>query len=586
MLRTRVRVGPGAGLILSVLFAALCTGLGSVELYFDALRPAFGQPTPVTLRVPHTSRLVRQGPEPVWSVHYEYSRLVVPRGTRLSRTDEAHRAAVLHDATVRPVNPWRLASHFGLTLFATLVLVGYFRRFGHSRMRLLRSELGLFGMMLTTVAAAKALLLVTALPDFWIPVAAVSLWTAANFDRRTALLAHFTTSFVVASLLRFDLLLMAVLLTRGWTATLLLFNRRRPRQMLIAGLVSGLLAAVGYVALLVVLEGRASVLADLARGLGSNVIASVGGGILAGALGFALREVAVVGFGHVSRDKLLDLTDIESPLLQKMANEAPGSWEHSRAMANLAEAAAASIGADSLLTRVGAYYHDVGKSVQPKYFVENLSPGEPSPHDELEPEVSADAIMAHVVLGTRMLREAGVPESVVEFAYTHHGTQLVEFFWKKYLEQHEEDDEQEGLVGPGAFRYPGMRPLSKETAVLMLVDAVEAASRTVDVPDRSRFESMISRVVFSKVAGGQLDDSGLTVEDLRVLSDRLAGTLVNMYHGRIKYPWQKEEAEAAPESPPESAPSAPEASETESEAEPQSVASTEGDDAEPQSVAS
>lgn len=582
MLRTRVRVGPGAGLILSVLFAALCTGLGSVELYVATLAPTFGQPAPVTLRVPHSSRLVRQGPKPIWSVHYEHSRLVVPRGTVLRRTDETHRAAVLHDSTARPVSALRLGSTFGLIFFASLAMVSYFRRFGHSRMRLLRSQLGLFGMMLTTVAAAKAFLLVTALPDFWIPVAAVSLWTAANFDRRTALLADMTAAFVVASLLRFDLLLLAVLLTRGWTCTLLLFNRRRPRQMLVAGLASGLLAALAYVTLLVVLEGRAPLLTDLYRGLGSNIAACVGGGVLAGVLGLALREVAVLVFGHVSRDKLLDLTDIESPLLQKMANEAPGSWEHSRAMANLAEAAAAAIGADSLLTRVGAYYHDVGKSVQPSYFIENLMPGQPSPHDELEPEVSADAIMAHVVLGTRMLREAGVPEPVVEFAYSHHGTQVVEYFWKKYQTQHADDDAGEERVGEAYFRYPGMKPLSKETAVLMLVDAVEAASRTVDVPDRGRFEDLISKVLFAKLTAGQLDESGLTVSDLRVLSDRLASTLVNMYHGRIKYPWQTEST--APAATTEPATSSEKNGEEDGDGEPTASDDDAGDDAPPTSA--
>jgi putative nucleotidyltransferase with HDIG domain len=356
-------------------------------------------------------------------------------------------------------------------------------------------------------------------------------------------LVDLTTGFIVASLVRFDLLLMAVLITRGLTATLLLFNRKRPRQMIVAGGLGGLMAAVAYVALLVVLEGRVALMSDLARGFGSNVIGCVGGGVAAGVLGLLLRDVAVYAFGHVSRDKLLDLTDIESPLLKKMANEAPGSWEHSRAMANLAEAAAAAIGADSLLTRVGAYYHDVGKTVQPKYFIENLPPGAPSPHTALEPEVSADAIMAHVVLGTRMLREAGVPEPVVEFAYTHHGTQVLEYFWEQYEQIHAEDEES---LGKGAFRYPGMKPLSKETAILMLVDAAEAASRTLESPDREHFEDMIRQVLFAKLASGQLDESGLTVGDLQVMVDRLVGTLVNMYHGRIKYPWQTEQEDAEP----------------------------------------
>jgi len=216
-----------------------------------------------------------------------------------------------------------------------------------------------------------------------------------------------------------------------------------------------------------------------------------------------------------------------------MAAEAPGSWEHARAMANLAEAAASAIGADALLVRVGAYYHDLGKTVQPKYFVENLANGEESPHADLEPEISADAIMAHVVLGTKILREGGVPEPVVEFAYTHHGTQLVEYFWHKCREA----GNPKGLT-EDHFRYPGMKPQTKETAILMLVDSIEAASRTIDPPERDAFEEMIQRVLFTKLKAGQLDESGLTVEDLRTLVVRMSDTLVNMYHHRIRYPWQ------------------------------------------------
>src|ERR1041384_7522115 len=207
-------------------------------------------------------------------------------------------------------------------------------------------------------------------------------------------------------------------------------------------------------------------------------------------------------------------------------------------MANLAEAAAAAIQSDTLLTRVGAYYHDLGKTVQPKYFVENLTPGERSPHEDLEPDVSADAIMAHVVLGAKLVREGRIPEPVVEFAYTHHGTQLVEYFWHKCLEQGNPKD-----LTQEHFRYPGMKPQTKETAILMLVDSIEAASRTIDPPDRERFETMIQRVIFTKLKSGQLDESGLTVEDLRTLVTRMTETLVNMHHHRIKYQWQAKQAE-------------------------------------------
>jgi putative nucleotidyltransferase with HDIG domain len=214
-------------------------------------------------------------------------------------------------------------------------------------------------------------------------------------------------------------------------------------------------------------------------------------------------------------------------------------------MANLAEAAAAAIGADALLTRVGAYYHDLGKTVQPEYFIENLPPSETSPHADLDPQVSADAIMAHVVLGTKILREGGIPEPVVEFAYTHHGTQLVEYFWGKHQAENERRRQQGEPVADleeAHFRYPGMTPLSRETAILMLVDAIEAASRTVQPPERDKFEEMIRRVVFHKLRTGQLDESGLTLVDLRIMVERMASALVNMYHGRIKYPWQQRDS--------------------------------------------
>jgi putative nucleotidyltransferase with HDIG domain len=204
-------------------------------------------------------------------------------------------------------------------------------------------------------------------------------------------------------------------------------------------------------------------------------------------------------------------------------------------MANLAEAAASAVGADALLVRVGAYYHDLGKTVQPKYFVENLAPGEESPHDEHDPEISADAIMAHVVSGTKILREGGIPEPVVEFAYTHHGTQIVEYFWHKCVDA----GNPKGLTEEH-FRYPGMKPPTKETAILMLVDSIEAASRTIDPPERDKFEEMIQRIIFTKLRTGQLDDSGLTLSDLRILVTRMSDTLVNMFHHRIRYPWQEQ----------------------------------------------
>ena len=398
--------------------------------------------------------------------------------------------------------------------------------------------------MLAVVALAKAMLLFTGMPELWVPVAAAPLWIALSFDRRTAFLVNVVLAFIASSLLRYDIMLLTMLLTRGMGASVLFFSVKQPRQMITAGALAGVTSTVHYAAITMVFEGSFDVRADLALGLDSRLLACLGGGVFAGVLANLLREPAERLLGHVSRDHLLTLTDLEQPLLQKMAREAPGSWEHARAMANLAEAAASAIGADALLTRAGAYYHDLGKTTQAKYFVENLVQGEVSPHADLEPDVSADAIMAHVVLGTRILREGGLPEPVVEFAYTHHGTQVVEFFWHKCQEQ----GNPKGLT-EDHFRYPGMKPRTKETAILMLVDSIEAASRTIDPPDRAKFETMIQRIVFTKLKSGQLDDSGLTMEDIKTLVVKMGDTLVNMYHSRIKYPWQKESVSSMPAAP-------------------------------------
>lgn len=537
MLATRVRAGGTAGIVLSLIFAALFTMIGTFDLYVPSLAPRLGSETPVTLRIPYGPRIVRDARS--GRLSYEHARVIVPRGTVLHEDNDEHRAAFAYESTRRPPAVGRLFSVFVIHFIVCLMLTAYIRRFGQNRVRLLRAQIGLFALMTGSLVIAKGMLLLTALPEFWMPMATLPLWVAHAFDRRTAFLVDLAVAFVAASLLRFDHVLLSVLLVRGVAATLFLFDRKQARHMFIAGSLGGLAGAVAFGALTVVFEGKIDVIADILRGSNSNIFGCVGGGILAGFLARIFRDPAESSMGHVSRDKLLDLTDLEQPLLKKMATEAPGSWEHARAMANLAEAAASSIGADALLTRVGAYYHDLGKTVQPKYFVENLMHGERSPHEELEPDVSADAIMTHVVLGTKILRDGRIPEPVVEFAYTHHGTQVVEFFWHKCKAA----GNPKGLTQE-YFRYPGMKPQTKETAILMLVDSIEAASRTIYPPEQKKFEEMIQRVVFTKLGAGQLDESGLTLEDLRIITSRMATTLVNLYHGRIKYPWQRDAAAA------------------------------------------
>lgn len=541
MLRTRIFGGVVAGIVLSFVFSLLFTAVWSFDVW--ALRaPRFGEPTAAAIRVPWSPQLIEthglDASDAVAStkLRLEYRRVVVPRGTVLREDVESHRIAVAYESTRRPLTALRLA---GIALLAfTLggLLSSYLRRLGPSSARLLRTQIGVYTTILALLVVAKAMLLFTALPEYWIPLSTIPLWACLYLDRRTAFILNVVVGFCAVSLLRFDILLLIVLLGRGMASSLAFRDRKHPRQMLVSATAAGVAGAVLWSATALALDGTIAFGRELARPFDSSLVACVGGGVLAGALAVLLREPAERLLGAVGRDRLLDLTDLEQPLLQKMAREAPGSWEHARAMANLAEAAASAIGADALLTRAGAYYHDLGKTIQPKYFVENLSHGERSPHEELEPDVSADAIMAHVVQGTKILRDGGIPEPVVEFAYTHHGTQVVEYFWHKCQQQ----GNPKGLTD-ASFRYPGMKPRTKETAILMLVDSIEAASRTIDPPEKKKFEEMIQRIVFTKLKAGQLDDCGLTARDLDKLVTRMADTLVNMYHSRIKYPWQQQQ---------------------------------------------
>ncbi len=429
--------------------------------------------------------------------------------------------------------------------FVLYVAIGLFlatnlRRLGPGRGRLLRTHVGVFGLLLLFVVGAKATLLWTELPPYALPVAAAGIWAAEHLTGRLSLLVNFTLALLVASLVRFDVSVLVVFLATGIAALLALQHRRREGAMVLAGLWGGVAGTVVLLAVRLAARGRFDVVADLARGVESNLLAALAGGAGGGVLAAVLGSMVAVLLGSVPRRRLVDLTDVDQPLLRLMQERAPGSFEHCRAMANLAEIAAAAVGADALLVRVGAYYHDLGKTVDPKLFVENLEPGEASPHDGLDPDGSVESIIGHVTDGTRILREGGVPEPVVEFAYTHHGTSVVEYFWKKCLEQgnpkHLDEDR---------FRYPGMKPQTRETGILMLVDAIEAASRTIQPPSREGFEGAVYHVVYSKLRQGQLDESGLDLEDLRTIAETLVDTLVSASHGRIRYPWQKQPAESA-----------------------------------------
>ena len=243
------------------------------------------------------------------------------------------------------------------------------------------------------------------------------------------------------------------------------------------------------------------------------------------------------GFDITTDLTLLELSDTNNKLLKDLSLRAPGSFNHSLQVANLAEAAADQIGAHSLLTRVGALYHDIGKMRKPEYFVENQRTGV-NPHDRLKPRMSALIIASHVKEGLEMGKEHNLPEKVLKFIPSHHGTARIEYFYRKAVGQTENED---SPVLESEFRYPGPKPDSKETGILMLADSVEAASRSLDDPSHNRLKSLIDLIFQERIEDGQLDETDLTFRDLRVIKETFLKMLLGIYHVRVKYPDQDEE---------------------------------------------
>lgn len=228
---------------------------------------------------------------------------------------------------------------------------------------------------------------------------------------------------------------------------------------------------------------------------------------------------------------LIELSDNNLPLLKDLMNRAPGTFHHSLQVANMAEAAAGAIGANSLLARVGALYHDIGKMEKPGYFTENQSGS--NEHDKLKPRMSALVIKAHVSNGVKMAKEHGLPEVLIDFIKTHHGTSLIKFF---YVKAKENADEEKDEIQEEDFRYDGPLPKTKETGILLLADGVEAASRAMKDPNYQKLENLINKMVDDRVYEGQLSKTPLTFQDLRVIKETFLNILVGIYHSRVEYP--------------------------------------------------
>ena len=381
-----------------------------------------------------------------------------------------------------------------------------------------------------------------------VPVSLASILLTIVFDSRVGSFATITLALVGGLVFGYDFPYTFVTLIVG---VLAVFSVRDVKNR------SQILASAGLVLLayVVVLVGQELLRADpfSSQFVGPlvAVVANASLILLAAPLLWGMERV----FGVTTDMTLLELSDTNRPLLKKLSMQAPGTFNHSLQVANLAEAAADAVGANALRARVGALYHDIGKMLKPEYFIENQQPGE-NPHESLKPSMSALVIAAHVKEGVQLGREQNLPGMVIDFIASHHGTSLIEFFYRKAQEAADDPDS----VDESDYRYPGPRPKTNEQAIVMLADSVEAASRSLSKPTPKRLESLIDGIVASRVADGQLDESALTFADLARIKDAFHQLLCGIYHFRVKYPDQDDEGgtdgvsegvQTAPDVPPE-----------------------------------
>lgn len=359
---------------------------------------------------------------------------------------------------------------------------------------------------------------------FWsLPFALIAVLIRIFFDSRTALFT-FLISILFSSFFANDKYqFVFIQLTIGMGTVFSVAEMRRRKELLFSALVVFLFYLIAFVGYTLV-NGDEKLLSQ--KTLYLPIIISSLLILLAYPFVFLAEKV----FGFVSDFTLMELCDLNSPLLRELSLKVPGTFQHSLQVANLAEEAIFHIGGNALLVRTGAMYHDVGKIDNPRYFTENQV-GEVNPHTEILPEESAKIIISHVIKGVEKAKEHNLPEAVIDFIRTHHGTTTAGFFLNNFKKEHQGEK-----VNEEAFRYPGPIPFSKETAVLMMADGVEAASRSLKKYDALAINELVDRIIEYKIAENQLINAEITFKDITIVKKIFKKRLMNMYHVRIEYP--------------------------------------------------
>ncbi len=486
----------------------------------------------------------RQGTAPAVVEFEPGSRLVGPGETitpevldLLRREHESYRAVV-------PVSQrlMRAVGVFLLVLGVALSLGLYIVRIEPE----LWKKPGAIEKLLATMLLGLAVSILAHRWDFaYAPAVAIAMLVAIVYGQPFALVSTLGLDLCIAWAVGFGLADTVVLAGATTAAVLTIGTLRNRLQLALTGLaVAVTLAILTWAAGLAAGSPTTLLIHDSFRRLVA--------GLVAGALVSVALPLVERLYGVTTHISLLELCDAGHPLLRKLAQRAPGTYNHSVIVAVLAERAAEAIGADALLVRVGAYFHDIGKLRRPEYFIENNEQALVK-YQQLDPALSAKIIIGHVKEGVELAHDYRLPKCVVDFIQQHHGTTLVEYFYHEAAREVADDWDHRTDAEESVFRYPGPRPQTREAAILMLADVCESACRALDAPTPAQVQDTVHRLVRSRLLDGQFDECNLTMREIRLIEQALVKTIVSMQHQRVRYPSQGEPEEKEPERMPASA---------------------------------
>ena len=455
--------------------------------------------------------------------------------------DDSHFEVLQEYGLTLPTSRWQDLLSATLLTLATCAFIAYYLR------RYPQLYRGLHGARRLVISAALfvVFLLVarltipghTVLP-YVFPLMAYGLTISALFGPRTAIVSAWPLALLTAYDLPFSIDLTTFYALSGLFGILALQRAQRVMTFFTAGAATGLSGAA-IAAAYRMLEPSADWI-----GVATLAGASIANGVASASLALVAHYLLAQFLGLPTGLQLTDLSRPDHPLLQYILRNSPGTYQHSLQLANLVENAAERIGADAQLARVGALYHDAGKAINPYFFIENQPTADINPHDDIDPVFSAQTIIRHIPDGVELARKFRLPPRLHDFILEHHGTMITHYQYTRAVQAAGNDASQ---VDKEAFRYPGPRPQSRETALLMLADGCEARMRAEHPKDEDELREMIRSTVESRRELGQLDDTSLTLQDLNTIIDSFTGTLRGVYHPRIQYP--KLEGEGAAKEP-------------------------------------